>query len=103
MSKISILKNLHFKCNNFFLRRHGVQFPAEKSVYAHKVTKRHTVVSPYLPEKITQCSRLVRRNIISLENYILREVLMKNPKRVWRNVYHTYFTNISPNTSDHII
>ena len=35
---------------------------------------------------------------ISIGNYTVREVLMKNRTRVWRNVYN--IINISPNTSE---
>ena len=38
---------------------------------------------------------------ISIGNYTVREVLMKNRTRVWRNVYNTAsIINISPNTSE---
>ena len=35
------------------------------------------------------CKNLAQQSIVSIGNYTVREVLMKNRTRVWRNVYNT--------------
>ena len=48
----------------------------------------------------------IKYDMISIANYTVLEVLMKNRTRVWRNVYNiiilVYYSiiNISPNTSE---